>query len=233
MTITKIRILIVEHDQADLELIEYELAKSVLNFLIRTVKTECAYVDALKEFEPDVILSDYSLPSFDGAVSFKLRQSLAPDTPFIFVSGTIGEEHSIEYIKRGVTDYVLKDKLFTLVTKVERALKESREMKLRKEAEQQKEFDRNNLKALLNNTHDLMWSVDRNFNLITSNEPFDSLIKKSFGKLLSRGDSVLHTGFSDAQAQRFRRYYERAFKGEIFTEIEYLVHPHETCRAPR
>ncbi len=129
---TKTKILIVEHDANDIELLQYELKMGGINFTSEIVKNERDYGIALKDFEPDVILSDYSLPSFDGLTALKIREQTAPDTPFIFVSGTIGEEKSIELIKNGLTDYVLKDRLFTLNTKVLRALKDSKENKQKK-----------------------------------------------------------------------------------------------------
>ncbi|MEQ1676226.1 MAG: PAS domain S-box protein [Chitinophagaceae bacterium] len=91
----------------------------------------------------------------------------------------------------------------------------------KKLAEHQKEFDQNNLNALINNTHDLMWSVDRNFNLITSNEAFDKLVYILSGKKLKHGDPVLLPEFNERQLERYKNYYLRAFDGETFTEVEH------------
>src|SRR5688572_30430901 len=121
------KILIAEHDPFDLELLENELKKSGINYISEAVKNEEDYAHALKNFRPDIILCDYTFPSFHGLAALKIREELAPDTPFIFVSGTIGEEKSIELLKNGVTDYTLKERLFTLNPKVKRALKESKE----------------------------------------------------------------------------------------------------------
>jgi two-component system, NarL family, sensor histidine kinase UhpB len=127
MTDTQTKILIVEHDRSDIDLIQRELKKGDFNFVAEVVANEHDYTHALQSFKPNIILSDYSLPSFSGPEAFAIKQNLAPNTPFVFVSGTIGEENSIELIKNGVTDYALKDKLFTLNTKIKRALKESKE----------------------------------------------------------------------------------------------------------
>ncbi|MDB5280797.1 MAG: domain S-box-containing protein [Ferruginibacter sp.] len=121
---TKIKILIAEHDKHDLEMIDSELKRGGINFVSEIVQSESNYRKALENFIPDVILCDYTFPSFDGPVAFKIREAVAPETPFILVSGTIGEENSIELIKNGVTDFVLKDKIFTLNTKLLRALKD-------------------------------------------------------------------------------------------------------------
>src|SRR6185436_11692362 len=133
----KIRILIVEDNPRDVELMEYELKRGRIDFVSEVVQNEAGYKNALENFIPDIILSDYSLPLFDGRTAFKIREQIAPDTPFIFVSGTIGEENSIEFIRNGVTDYALKDKLFTLTTKIRRALKEAKEKKQKNKTERE------------------------------------------------------------------------------------------------
>jgi PAS domain S-box-containing protein len=119
------KILIVEHNSTDLELIQYELKKGNVNYITEIVQTEKEYEKALHNFKPDIILSNYTSPSFEGLVAFKIKQNLAPQTPFIFVSESIGEENAIELIKNGVTDFVLKERLFNLIPKVKRALKEA------------------------------------------------------------------------------------------------------------
>jgi DNA-binding NtrC family response regulator len=121
---SKIKILIVEHDPNDLELLLFELGKSGINHETKVVENEVNFRKALSKFRPDIILSDYSLPSFDGYTAFKIKQIVAPCIPFIFVSGTIGEEGAVELIKNGVTDYALKDKIYTLNLKIIRALKD-------------------------------------------------------------------------------------------------------------
>ncbi len=93
--------------------------------------------------------------------------------------------------------------------------------------EQLREFDRSNLKALINSTNDLMWSLDKDFNLITSNKAFDDRMQLMRGKRLESGESVFSTGYSEVLLNRFRAYYERAFLGESFTVVEYSEMPFE------
>lgn len=88
-------------------------------------------------------------------------------------------------------------------------------------AEREKEFDRKNLSALINNTIDLMWSIDLEFNLITSNQAFDQMFLLLSGHRVQNGETVLPQGFTANQLETFRGYYQRAFQGETFTEIEY------------
>ncbi len=130
------KILIAEHDKHDLEIIDFELKMSGLDYVTENVENEVDYRKSLKNFIPDVILCDYTFPSFDGPTAFRIREEIAPETPFILVSGSIGEEKSIELIKNGVTDFVLKEKLFTLNTKLLRALKEAKDQKEKSKTEQ-------------------------------------------------------------------------------------------------
>src|SRR5262249_50821876 len=88
------------------------------------VDTENAFRNALVEFGPDVILSDFSMPLFDGVSALFIAREQCPEVPFIFVSGTIGEEYAINALKNGATDYVLKGNLARLASAVERALAE-------------------------------------------------------------------------------------------------------------
>jgi DNA-binding NtrC family response regulator len=132
----KIKILILEDNEYDSELIKHELKTSHLNISTETVSTRGTYESSLEYFGPDLILSDYSLPAFDGVAAFHFKELNYPDIPFIIVSGTIGEENAVELIKNGVTDYVLKDKLGVLNQKILRALEEARIKKERIIAEQ-------------------------------------------------------------------------------------------------
>ncbi len=124
-----LRILILEDNQNDADLLTRELNKSGLSFTSETVQTREKFEHALKHFAPDLIISDYSLPSFDAVTAFNIKQNKFPQIPFIIFSGIIGEENAVELIKKGVTDYAPKDKLFTLPQKINRALKETEERK--------------------------------------------------------------------------------------------------------
>lgn len=135
-TSKSIKMLILEHDENDLELLLYELKKGSLDFVPEIVETKEQFSQALVEFCPEIILSDYSLPGFDGVTAFHIKQQVCPDVPFIIVSGTIGEENAVELIKNGVTDYALKDKLFTVIPKVKRAIKEANERREKAIAEE-------------------------------------------------------------------------------------------------
>jgi DNA-binding NtrC family response regulator len=133
----ELRILMLEDVADDAELTERELRKGGLAFSAKRVETRKAFLEALKDFLPDLILADYSLPTFDSLSALAIVEKECPDTPFIFVSGTIGEDFAIETLKRGATDYVLKNRLSRLVPAVIRALREVEERAERKREEEE------------------------------------------------------------------------------------------------
>jgi CheY-like chemotaxis protein len=94
--ITPLKILIVEDNHSDADLLCRELKKSGLEFVCEVVQTRKGYEQALESYQPDLILSDYSLPSFDAVSAFKIKQVNHPLTPFIIISGVIGEENAVE-----------------------------------------------------------------------------------------------------------------------------------------
>ncbi len=126
---SNLKILVLEDNQNDADLLHRELKKSGLSFTSKIVQAREEYEIALEKFGPDIILSDYSLPAFDAVTAFRIKQYKSPYIPFIIVSGIIGDENAVELIKNGVTDYTPKDKLFTLSQKISRALKDAEERK--------------------------------------------------------------------------------------------------------
>ena len=130
-----LRILSLEDDPYDADLIEALLEADDIACELTRVDTEAAFLASLERDAIDLILADYTLPTFDGLSALKLAISVRPDVPFIFVSGTLGEEVAIEALKIGATDYILKTRLSRLVPSVHRALREARERAERKQAE--------------------------------------------------------------------------------------------------
>ena len=131
-----LRILLLEDDPHDAELVCALLEANHFVCDVIRAQTRAEFLAALEDVEIDLILADYKLPSFDGLSALNLAQSARPDLPFIFVSGTLGEEVAIEALKVGATDYVLKTRLSRLVPSVERALREACERTERKKAEE-------------------------------------------------------------------------------------------------
>src|SRR5882672_8504581 len=136
-TVPTLRLLVAEDVAADAELEVREIKRAGLRVSHRIVDSEKDFIRELREFAPDVILSDFSMPQFDGMDALRLAKELAPDTPFIFVSGTLGEEYAIRALKNGATDYVVKSNLIRLPAAVERAINEAHERSARLDAERE------------------------------------------------------------------------------------------------
>jgi PAS domain S-box-containing protein len=131
-----LRVLHLEDDVQDAELMRATLEVEGIQAALTRVETEQDFVAAIKEKDVDLILADYSLPSFDGLSALKIAREHATDVPFIFVSGKLGEDVAIEALKTGATDYVLKTHLVRLAPAVNRALGEAREKTERKHAQE-------------------------------------------------------------------------------------------------
>lgn len=122
-----LRILYLEDDPRDAELVQEMLASDGITCHVTRVETEADFVASLEQGGFDLILADYTLPSFDGLSALKIARQDWPHVPFIFVSGTLDEEVAIEALKIGATDYVFKTRLSRLVPSVQRALREADE----------------------------------------------------------------------------------------------------------
>ncbi len=131
-----LRILILEDQPADAELVTCELRKAGLEFVAKTVATENEFLAELRNSAPELILADYSLPGYHGLSALAAAQKQCPETPFIFVSGTLGEEKAIETLHLGATDYVFKQRLAQLGRVVQRALRERETIRMVRQAEQ-------------------------------------------------------------------------------------------------
>lgn len=130
-----LRILLLEDNPTDAELNERALHKAGIAFTAQRVDSLPALASALDTFRPDLILADYHLPGFDGLQALELVLVKSPEIPYIFVSGAMGEELAVDSIKRGATDYVIKDRLARLPVAVRRALEERALKTQRAEAE--------------------------------------------------------------------------------------------------
>ena len=135
-----LKILHLEDNPLDAELVEANLLVGGFEPEILRVDTRPDFIAALENNSFELILADYSLPSFDGLEALQIAREVCPDLPFIIISGALGEELAIETLKSGATDYILKHRLERLVPSVQRALRESAEREARKQAERDLEL---------------------------------------------------------------------------------------------
>src|SRR4051812_39066224 len=121
----------------DATLVEHTLKDGGFDFVFKRVDNEAEFIEELSGFGPSVILSDHGLPSFDGFTALSLAQQQAPDVPFIFVTGSLGEEMAIKALKNGAADFVLKHRLNALPSAVHRALQQVQFRAQRKQDEEE------------------------------------------------------------------------------------------------
>ena len=131
-----VRILIVEDRPDDADLAKHEIRRIFSDCEFQVVETRENFLEALETFRPDVVLSDYSLPRFDGMKALKLALQHAPLTPLIIWTGSISEDAAVDCVKAGASNYILKDNLKRLGPAILRALEEKELLAARKQAEQ-------------------------------------------------------------------------------------------------
>ncbi|MES3006822.1 MAG: EAL domain-containing protein [Pseudomonadota bacterium] len=148
----KLKILFIEDCIADAELAVLRLEREGYSIDWQRVQSEAALRATLIAWEPELILSDYTLPGFNGLAALAICREMVPQIPFIFLSGTIGEEQAIESIYQGATDYVLKENMRRLSTSIDRAMHDTNEKKRLQVVEK----ERSRLSAILESTSDIV-----------------------------------------------------------------------------
>src|SRR2546428_116551 len=120
-----LRILVAEDSETDAELVQRELKRGGLDFQSRRVQTESDFRRELDEFQPHLVISDFSMPQFSGPKALAIARESQADIPFIFISGTIGENVAVDMMKAGADDYVMKNNLARLLPALKRELREA------------------------------------------------------------------------------------------------------------
>ena len=184
--VAAIRVLQLEDNPVDAELVFRRLTADGLDALPRVVDDEIGFRHALADFAPQVILSDFSLRGFDGLSALEIARAMAPATPFIFVSGTIGEERAIEALKRGATDYVLKDNLRRLVPAIKNALRQAEIAQAKELAEDMLRRSESRLQDIINTSRDWIWECDREGRFMFSSPSVEQVLGYTRYEILGR-----------------------------------------------
>ena len=165
-----LNILFVEDVSSDAEIIFYQLKKRGIQFKELLVETKKDYLQALKSFKPDIIISDYSLPQFDGMKALIMRNEIIPFTPFIIVTGSINEEIAVECMKAGADDYILKENLSRLGPAVINSINKIELLKQKKHAEEAILLERRLLRTLIDNLPAMIYVKDSDCRKVIANK---------------------------------------------------------------
>jgi two-component sensor histidine kinase len=217
-----LRILLLEDSALDAELVTEALIEAGLPVSIERVVSADEFTRAVRDESWDLILADYLLPAFNGLNALEIAQEIARATPFVFVSGALGEEVAVEALKRGATDYVLKDKLDRLPATVLRALAEARERGERRRAQDALQQMLDERTALL---HELDHRVKNNLQLLLSligievRQAEDEQVRQVLGRMKERMQALAaaHRDLYDGQGST--RFDASSFAKGICEEL--------------
>lgn len=171
----RLRILHLEDSPADALLVREMLAADRIDCDITVVATPEAFARELERGGVDVIISDYNLPRFCGADALRATREAGRDMPFIFVSGSIGEERAVEVVQLGATDYVMKEHLRRLGIAVRRAVEAAEEARQRREAEGRLAEERDFLEDIFSSVQDGIVVLDADLNIVRTNPTVERL----------------------------------------------------------
>ena len=204
-----LRVLHLEDAIRDTELVQASLEEAGIRSELTRVEAEQDFISALNGGRFNLILADYTLPAFDGLSALKLAQEHAPDVPFLFVSGTLGEDVAIEALKKGATDYVLKTRLARLGPSITRALREARERTQRKRAEEALRDSEEQWKAAFESNPVMYFMVDGTGTTLSVNAFGANQLGYKRSELV--GQSILNV-FYEADREQVRKHVENCFQ---------------------
>lgn len=159
-TNTELRILMLEDTPTDAELAERELRKAGVVYTAMRVETREAFIRALEDFRPDVVLSDYKLPDFNGMAALEIVRRDHPEIPVVMVTGALSDIQAVELLHAGAKDYVLKDRLARLAPAVQRVLSMEHGIRARKAAERALRESEEKFRSLVESTSDWIWEIN-------------------------------------------------------------------------
>jgi len=211
------RILHLEDNAIDGELVSEYLTAEGLVCDITRIWTRADFTSALEKRGYDLILADHQLPHFDGDAALEIAHRTSPDIPFIFVSGTLGEEVAVEALKRGATDYVVKQRLERLPAVVRRALAEVTERRRRRDFEEALLQSERELQIALRAGRFGVWSLD----LETRAMNASAICKAVFGRGVD--ETFSYQDFLGSIHPEDRGRVEGAFKASVESQEDYDV----------
>jgi two-component system, cell cycle sensor histidine kinase and response regulator CckA len=193
-----LRILILEDVAMDAELVEYELKRANIPFLARRVDSRDGFLHELDAFSPDLILSDYTLPRFDGMTALSLAKQRAPSIPFLIVTGSVNEETAVGCMKAGATDYLLKSNLARIGPAIQAALERERAHAEKIRAESALAASERRFRSLVQNSSDLVTILAPDGTIIYVSDSAERIVGYSPADLVGTSlTAYLDNGYAD------------------------------------
>jgi two-component system, cell cycle sensor histidine kinase and response regulator CckA len=184
MSDNALRILILEDVPMDAELVEYELERARIPFVAHRVDSRESFLQQLEAFRPDIILSDYTLPRFDGMTALSLAREQLPTIPFLIVTGSVNEETAVGCMKAGATDYLLKSNLARIGPAIQAALERERAREERIRAETALAASERRFRSLVQNSSDLVTIVAPDSTILYASDSAERIVGYSAGDLV-------------------------------------------------
>ncbi len=182
----------VEDLQTDADLIKRAITKSEIKFIDLRVENKEDYINALRNFQPDIILSDYSLPTFNGMQALMIRQDSAPTIPFILVTGSLNEETAVNIMKSGADDYILKESMMRLGQAIRAAIKKQEIITAQKAAE----VKLRTLSRAVEQNPATIIITDTDGNIEYVNPKFTQITGYSFEEAIGGNPRILKSGYT-------------------------------------
>ena len=217
-----IKILLLEDNRHDAELIHHQISKNINKYKFKHVSKFNDFSNALDEYIPDIILSDFNLLGFTGLDALKLAKQKCPLIPFIIVTGTIDEETAAETIKQGAWDYVVKERLSRLNSAMKNALELKYEKEKRAIDKEKLRISEERYKLSIEGSQDAIWDRDLRTNKIYFSSRWKSMLGyedheiensyKSFEKLLHPDDKEFALAAMESHLKKENPFYQVEFR---------------------
>jgi hypothetical protein len=222
---TPLHILHLEDDPSDALLIRETLEHDGIDAEVKRVCSRAEFVSAIEQGDADLILSDYALPQFDGISALAIARREVPDTPFILVSGTLGEDAAVESLRSGATDYVLKTRMNRLAPAVRRAVEELEQRRTRRAVERALERERKFLRALLESLESGVMACDQDGALTLINRATRELCGMTGDAAADGWPAEVRLLGADGRTplEPGREPLERARRGEVLRSDELTI----------
>ena len=212
MSISDLKILSLEDNPVDAELIrEKMISEKFTNLRMEVISTEKEFINRLNTNTYNLILSDYNLPQFTGLEALLIAKKICPEIPFIFVSGTVGEEMAIELLRKGASDYVLKGNLDKLPLAINRSIREVQEQKALKEAE--KELRKLSQAVYQSPASIIITNINGDIEFV--NPKTISLTGYTKDELIGTNPRIFNSG--EIQKEVFENLWETIISGKVWT----------------